>query len=128
MQSAKNLKVAERAMRVAKETYLVTKGFPPDERFGLTAQMRRSAVSIGSNIAEGCGRGTDRDFCGFLHIALGSASELEFQLELASGLELTTPERSANLHSLVGEVKRMLARLIVAVKARERRPKQTSQG
>ena len=123
MQNAKNLQVSERALRLAVETYLLTRSLPPDERFGLTSQMRRSAVSIGSNIAEGCGRGSDRDFCVFLHIALGSASELEFQLELAEALDLTVSERATNLRSLVTEVKRMLSRLIVAVRARDTRRK-----
>jgi four helix bundle protein len=123
MQNPKNLAVSARAMHLAKETYLLTKAFPLDGRFGLTSQMRRAAVSIGSNIAEGCGRGSDREFRAFLHIALGSASELEFQMELARELKFTSTERSATVASLVQEVKRMLARLIVAVRARERKPK-----
>jgi four helix bundle protein len=121
MQNPKNLQVTSRAMSLAKETYLLTNAFPRNEQFGLTSQMRRAAVSIGSNIAEGCGRGSDREFRAFLHIALGSASELEFQLELARELRFTTLETSAAAASLVQEVKRMLSRLIVAVRLRERK-------
>lgn len=117
MQNPKNLQVTARAMSLAKETYLLTSGFPLDERFGLTAQMRRAAVSIGSNIAEGCGRGSDREFCRFLHVALGSATELQFQSELAVELGFSTAERSVTTASLIGEVKRMLSRLIVAVRS-----------
>ena len=119
MQNPRNLKVSARAMSLAKATYLLTKTLPTDERFGLTAQMRRAAVSIGSNIAEGCGRGSDRELCAFLHVALGSATELQFQTELAVELEFATAEGSNLVATLVEEVKRMLARLIVAVRARE---------
>jgi len=70
-------------MKLAKDILFLTKGFPSDERFGLILQMRRSAVSIPSNIAEGAGRGTDKEFGRFLDIALGSSYELETQLLLS---------------------------------------------
>ena len=82
------------------------------------AQMRRAAVSIGSNIAEGCGRGGDREFVHFLHVALGSASELEFQLRLATELGLLSDDISARLFVEICGAKKMLARLIKAVKRR----------
>src|SRR5471032_1838926 len=86
MQSAKNLRVYAHALELATLTDRVTATFPGEERYGLIAQMRRAAVSIGSNIAEGCGRLGDRELAGFLRIALGSASELEFQCELSAEL------------------------------------------
>ena len=112
--------MADRALRLAVETYRLTSSFPPDERFGLTSQMRRAAVSIGSNIAEGCGRGTARELVAFLHVAMGSSSELRFQLRLATALEYSSPASLRFSEELVNEVMRMLSRLIVAVRARAR--------
>lgn len=66
-----NLKILESAFHVAQLTYAATRGFPTEERFGLVSQMRRAAVSIGSNVAEGCGRSSERQFFNFLQIAAG---------------------------------------------------------
>ena len=116
MQSADNLRVTTHARVLACGLYRVTRGFPAAERYGLTAQMRRAAVSIGSNISEGCGRSSDRELIRFLHIALGSASELEFQLLICADLDLLTKEDSARLGDATARVKRMLASLIKALK------------
>ena len=70
-------------MNIAKHVYALTKLFPADEKYGITSQIQRAAVSIASNIAEGAGRGTDKDFVHFLTIALGSAFEVETQLLLS---------------------------------------------
>jgi len=111
MQPTTNLRVAEQATKLAVVVYRMTSAFPTDERFGLTAQMRRAAVSVGSNIAEGCGRRGNRELLQFLYIASGSASELAFQLQLASALgfgeEVTVDAARAELLSL----QRMLNRL-----------------
>jgi four helix bundle protein len=116
MQNTKNLVVAEHARKVALTVYRSTKDFPATERYGLTSQMRRAAVSIGSNIAEGCGRRGVRDLVGYLYIAMGSASELEFQCELSKELGLLcTVEADALLHE-VQRLKRMLAKLIGALR------------
>lgn len=80
MHNFKNLQVWQLAMELAEKIYLLTVKFPAEEKFGLVLQMRRSVVSIASNIAEGSGRGTDKDFARFLTMALGSAFELETQL------------------------------------------------
>ena len=120
MQSAKNLHVYAKALELAKAVYLMTAAFPGEERFGLTSQMRRAAVSIGSNIAEGCGRRGDKELTGYLHIALGSASELEFQCELAIALEYIGKGDVEALLELVTGIKRMLSRLIKAIA--EKRP------
>ena len=121
MQSAKNLHVYGRALELAKIVYAVTCAFPDSERFGLTSQMRRAAVSIGSNIAEGCGRRGDKELAGYLHIALGSASELEFQAELAIELGYAPATEIHALVAKVVEVKRMLSRLILAIAEKKSR-------
>ena len=87
MHNFKELKIWQLARCFVKDVYLLSKKFPDDERFGLTQQIRRAAVSIPSNIAEGSGRGTDKDFSHFLDIANGSAFEVETQLILSLDLE-----------------------------------------
>ncbi|CAN5914506.1 four helix bundle protein [soil metagenome] len=122
MQSAKNLHVYAKSLELAKAIYLITAAFPGDERFGLTSQMRRAAVSIGSNIAEGCGRRGDKELMGYLHIALGSASELEFQCELAIDLGYVRSDDVTASLELVTGMKRMLSRLIITIRERKPRP------
>ena len=92
--------------------YQATGHFPTEEKFGLTAQMRRAAVSIPANIAEGCGRGSDRDMARFLQMSMGSASELEYELLLAHELGLLDSQSLQELAERTTEVKRMLASLI----------------
>ncbi|HEY3401438.1 MAG TPA: four helix bundle protein [Geothrix sp.] len=75
-----------KARELALGVYKATSGFPPEERFGLASQIRRSAVSVPSNLVEGCARRSEQDFLRFVDIALGSARELEFQLDLAQQL------------------------------------------
>jgi len=82
----KDLKIWQEAMKVVKSTYLLTAQLPLDERFGLTSQINRCAISIPSNIAEGSGRTTDKDFLNFINISLSSSYELETQLILANDL------------------------------------------
>ena len=112
MQDTKNLVVAEHAKQLAVDVYTLTAGYPPSERFGLTSQMRRAAVSVGSNIAEGCGRRSNKELLGYLYIANGSASELEFQLELACALGFGDPHIATSVASRTRSVRRMLNRLI----------------
>ena len=118
MRDPRDLEVIELSMTLAELTYLLTKEFPLDERFGLVAQMRRAAVSIGSNIAEGCGRTTDRAFVSFLQIALGSALELDYQAQLAERLGHGNAQR---LQELRGEVDRMKRKLVSFMNAIRRR-------
>ncbi len=84
--SFRDLVIWQRGLDIAKEVYKITKVLPKDETFGLISQMRRSAVSISSNIAEGRGRNSRKDFIQFLHIAQGSLFELETQLILVKDL------------------------------------------
>jgi four helix bundle protein len=83
----KNLKAWQLAMDIAVDVYSNSENFPAEERFGLTSQIRKSAVSVPSNIAEGAARQTQKEFTNFLHIAQGSLSELDTQLELTRRLE-----------------------------------------
>jgi four helix bundle protein len=118
MQNPNNLRVTALARSLAVDVYRASASFPASERFGLTAQMRRAAVSVGSNITEGCGRSGDRELAHFLHVALGSASELEFQAVLAVELELLPVATGNELAAKLGDVKRMLAGLIKALRKR----------
>ena len=117
MKDFRDLKAWEKAHRLALSTYRETASFPDDEKYGLTSQMRRAAVSIAANIAEGCGRGTDADFARFLQMALGSAAELEYLVLLARDLSLLGLEANSSLHSQVVEVKKMLTSLRQKLKA-----------
>ena len=83
MRDHKNLRAFELADRLAVLVYQATRGFPREELFGLTSQMRRAAVSTASNIVEGCTRETQKDFLHFLTMAYGSLKELEYQMSLA---------------------------------------------
>jgi four helix bundle protein len=120
MQNTNNLVVAERARTLAVAVYRLTARFPSAERFGLTSQMRRAAVSIGSNIAEGCGRRGNRELLNFLYIAYGSSSELAFQLQLAGDLSFGTPEGHAQVHDELQRLQRMLNRLTAHLRAQHR--------
>ena len=82
----KDLKIWQEAMKVVKSTYLLSAQLPSDERFGLISQINRCAVSIPSNIAEGSGRTTDKDFLNFINFSLSSSFELETQLILVNDL------------------------------------------
>ena len=112
MQDTGNLVVAEYAHRLAVATYRHTESFPPVERFGITSQMRRAAVSIASNIAEGCGRRSNRELLQFLYIASGSAKELTCQLRIATDLGFGDPASAERLSAETKRVAKMLARLV----------------
>jgi four helix bundle protein len=117
VQSFRNLKVWERAHALTLDVYKSTKPFPREETYGLTSQMRRSAVSIGANIAEGTCRNGDADFARFLQMAAGSASELEYHLILAHERELFKTVEYQRLSDAAIEVKRMLASLMQKLRA-----------
>ena len=116
MQSFRNLRVWEKSHRLTLDIYTSSKAFPRDEMFGLTSQMRRSSASIGMNIAEGCCRKGDAEMVRFLQIAMGSASELEYQLLLAHDLDYLCDPGYESLTAQVVEVKKMLSSLKQKVK------------
>ena len=117
MRDFRELKVWVKAHQLTLAAYETTTVFPRDELYGLTSQIRRSCVSIPANIAEGCGRGGDGEFGRFLQIAMGSASELEYHLLLASDLKFLDGSDYERLATEVTEVKRMLTSLIQKLKA-----------
>ena len=108
MRDFRKLKVWEQAHYLTLQIYRITKDFPPDERFGLTVQLRRAAASVPTNIAEGCGRDSERELGRFMSIAAGSANEVEYQLLLAHDLNYIQDERYVELAQQVNEIKRML--------------------
>ncbi len=118
MEDFKNLKVWQKAHALALRVYQETKTFPKDEMYGLTSQMRRAAVSIGANIAEGSGRRSDGEFVRFLQIARGSAAELEQHLLLSRDLKILTAESHNVLEAQLLEIQRMMASLVSAIENR----------
>jgi len=100
--------VWQKSHELALQVYTDSKGFPVDERFGLTVQIRKAATSIASNIAEGCGRASDKDFRRFLSIAAGSTSEVEYQALLSRDLGFLSEDAYRRLNADVNEVKRIL--------------------
>jgi four helix bundle protein len=111
-QSFRDLTVWQRAMELAGAVYRLTQSFPREETFGLTSQLRRSAISIPSNVAEGHGRMSSREFKHFLLIARGSNSELQTQLQLSVDLGLGRPNEIQKAEALSNEVENMLFALL----------------
>lgn len=117
MNSHKDLDVWKDAILIAKRVYEITENVPRREEFGLAAQMRKSAVSIGSNIAEGAARRGNKEFLQFLYVALGSASELDTQLEIARLVKLVPDESIVGVATNFSAISRMLQGLIRSIKA-----------
>ncbi len=117
MKDFRTLKVWQKAHQLTLRVYTTTRRFPKEELYGLTSQVRRSAASIPSNVTEGCGRSGAVEFARFLNIAMGSASELEYQLLLARDLKLLNADEHESLSGDVIEVKRMLTSLVYKLKA-----------
>ena len=117
MKDFRNLEVWRKSHQTVLGVYKSTQSFPKEELFGLTSQIRRAGVSIPSNIAEGCGRGSDAELGRFSQIAMGSSSELEYQLLLAKDLNYLNENTYSDLSNKVIEVKKMLASLIKKLNA-----------
>lgn len=113
----KKLQIWEKSISFVTDIYDVTKNFPKDEIYGLTSQIRRSAVSIPANISEGKLRGTDPEFRHFLHIAFGSGGELETHLEISRRLGYIDEIRYKRLINDLSEIMKMLNVLINKLKA-----------
>ncbi len=110
-----DIKVWSKAVELSTEVYRRTQCFPPEERFGLTSQIRRAAVSIASNIAEGYGRNQPNEFVRFLSIAAGSLYELRTQLIIAKNIGFLSLESFDELDARASEVERMLLAFIQSI-------------
>src|SRR5438094_8128143 len=108
----KKLDLWNTSMELAVKIYRVTDSFPKEERYGLTDQIRRAAVSIPSNIAEGAGRHTKKEFVNYLHMAQGSLSELDTQSEIAKRLGYLSSNTCAKIDAQLERVDKMLSGLI----------------
>jgi four helix bundle protein len=116
MKSHKDLDVWKDGIQLVKAVYVATNGYPKEEMYGLASQMRRAAVSVVSNIAEGAARQGNKEFVQFLYIALGSASELDTQLEVSRQIGYGNSETLLRLQQDVERIAKMLHGLIRAVK------------
>lgn len=114
----KDLIVWQKGIELVKTVYQYTSSFPKEEQFGLTSQMRRCSVSIPSNIAEGCGRHSEKELMHFLYITLGSASELETQIIISQELSFLDKEKGKQVLMMINEVIRMTSALIKSIKTR----------
>lgn len=119
MKTHKDLEVWKRAVDLSTEIYTKTKNFPKDELYGLTHQIRRAAVSIPSNIAEGAGRETNSEYLRFLYIARGSLMEVETQWIIAQRIGLIDENKYQELIDILNEVGRLLNGLINYRKGRD---------
>lgn len=108
MHNYREIKIWQKARILVKDVYKVTKQFPSEELYGLTSQTRRAVVSVPTNIAEGAGRGTDKDFSRFLDIARGSLFELETLMILASDLEFIPETLTIRVLEKTSEILRMM--------------------
>lgn len=112
MRDYKKYTVWQKSHQLTLDVYKATTLFPKEELFGLTSQIKRASSSIPMNIAEGCGRNSDKDFCRFLYIAFGSANELEYQIILSVDLKFIDGTIGHPILIQIEEVKKMLNGLI----------------
>jgi four helix bundle protein len=122
LKNYRDLNVWQRAYRLCLEIYKATKTFPKDEQYNLTSQIRRAAVSIPSNIAEGYGRKTTPDYIRSLYISYGSICELETQIMIAGDLEYISREIMVKIQEDIREVERMLKALIKSLESKRSTP------
>lgn len=116
MRNFRELQVWQKGIDIVVEVYRITEQLPREERFGLISQLNRAAVSVPSNIAEGCGRGTDPAFIQFLEYAIGSVFEIDTQLEVVERLKLIPPGELNTLKSMIDEEGKMINGLISSLR------------
>jgi four helix bundle protein len=115
MRNYRDLDVWEKSHKLTLDLYKLSRAFPREELFGLTSQMRRAAVSIGANLAEGCGRRTGAELARFVRIAMGSASELDYHLLLCRDFEFISDEQYQRASRELTRVRKMLTGLLATV-------------
>lgn len=115
MKDFRKLNVWGKAHSLVLEVYPATRNFPKEELYVLTSQIRRAVLSVPTNIAEGCGRGSDADFNRFLQIAFGSATETEYLLLVSKDLEYIDANHYEHLNNHVKEIKKMLTSLMQTI-------------
>jgi len=116
MRNFRKLKIWEQGIVIVKEIYKIAQKLPADEKFGLKSQITRAAVSIPSNIAEGCSRNSEIEFKRFLEIAMGSLFEVETQLIIVQELNLINPEELKDIFELIEKEGKMVNGLINTIK------------
>lgn len=116
MHQFKELTIWKKSRLFCSEIYTATTSFLSDEKFGLTNQLRRAAISVPSNIAEGSSRSSDKDFLRFLEIAIGSCYEIETQLLIASDLNFIEQEKLQLLTDQLGEITKMISKFRSTIK------------
>ena len=116
MKTHKDLDVWKKSIEMVTKIYMLTRNFPKEELYGLTNQIRRAAVSVPSNIAEGSGRNSSKELLQFLYYATGSLSELETQLIISHNLGYLSNEQKQDIDTVFGNIFRMLSGLIQSLK------------
>ena len=119
MNNFRELKVWQKSMKLITDTYCFTQKFPYNEMYGLTSQIRRSAISIASNIAEGCGRKSNKELSNFLSISLGSAYEFETQLIICKNLDYLDEETFERIESEIYHIQNMIVKLSSSIEDKQ---------
>ncbi len=117
MRNHRDLQVWSKAYSLPLDFYQLSRSFPKEELYGITSQCRRAAVSIGANLAEGCGRRTNAEMARFVRIAMGSASELDHHLLLCKDLGFMKPEDYKRVFGNLTEVRKMLGGLLDSIES-----------
>ncbi|HJX84655.1 MAG TPA: four helix bundle protein [Candidatus Angelobacter sp.] len=117
MRNYRELEVWEKSHKLTLELYRMSRAFPKEELYGLTSQMRRAAVSIGANLAEGCGRRTSPELARFVRIAMGSASELDYHLLLCLDFSFITSEEYEQAAKELTRIRKMLSGLLASIES-----------
>lgn len=119
MHNYKKLKIWIKARTLVKEVYMITEQYPQEEKYGLTSQIRRAAISISSNIAEGSGKESEKEFNRFLEIAYSSAFELESQIILSEDLNFISHDDSSKILTQIQEIQKMIYSFSRTIKNKE---------
>lgn len=119
MSNFRNLQVWQKSMTLTTNIHFSTKNFPKEEIFGLTSQIRRSSISIPSNIAEGFGRDSNKEYLRFLNVSIASLFELQTQLEIGKNIEYLTEQEFNKIYEDSRELERMLVSFINKIRERD---------